>query len=47
MIFARFLFAGSYTSLPISAQCPTGEWLRGDNLCTYKGLRHLAWSVPM
>ena len=23
------------------------EWLRGEELCTYRGTYHLAWSVPM
>jgi len=27
--------------------CRTTEWLRGEQLCTYRGKYHLAWSVPM
>jgi hypothetical protein len=23
------------------------EWLRGEKLCTYRGMYHLAWSIPM
>jgi hypothetical protein len=23
------------------------EWLKGNELCTYRGVKHLAWSVPM
>lgn len=23
------------------------EWLNGPALCTYKGIKHLAWSIPM
>lgn len=25
---------------------PSTEWLNGPALCTYRGLKHLAWSVP-
>jgi len=25
----------------------THEWLRGSNICTYAGVKHLAWSIPM
>lgn len=32
---------------PYEGSCRTGEWLRGEILCTYKGNYHLAWSVPM
>ena len=31
----------------VEGSCRTGEWLRGDQLCTYRGKYHLAWSVPM
>ena len=35
------------TQLIASGQCPSTEWLRGDKLCTMKGLYHLKWAVPM
>jgi len=29
-----------------SAWTPSLEWLDGPSLCTYKGFKHLAWSIP-
>jgi len=40
--FTEFLKAD-----PAPGSCKTTEWLRGEQLCTYKGRYHLAWSVPM
>jgi len=33
----------------ISTSLPpfTKEWLKGEQLCTFKGAYHLAWSIPM
>merc|ERR1712137_628424 len=30
-----------------SAECPSTEWLRGTEWCTFSGNYHLSWSVPM
>merc|ERR1712137_116785 len=30
-----------------SEQCPSTEWLRGNEWCTFSGQYHLSWSVPM
>lgn len=32
---------------PLPNSFTTKEWLRGEELCTYRGKYHLAWSVPM
>jgi len=32
---------------PLPGSHRNTEWLRGEELCTYKGKYHLAWSVPM
>jgi len=59
MLLARFVFAEfANTSIssdftdwsntsPSPGSCKTTEWLRGEQLCTYRGKYHLAWSVPM
>jgi len=39
---------GDWANLTAPAgSCRTQEWLRGEQLCTYKGKYHLAWSVPV
>jgi hypothetical protein len=30
-----------------SDACPSTEWLRGTEVCTFSGQYHLSWSVPM
>jgi len=58
MLFARYFLAGYSTdaitsdfttfrngSIPACSH-RTPEWLRGEELCTYKGKYHLAWSIP-
>jgi len=59
MLFLRFVFAEYSTTLissdftdfmgvaPVEGSCRTTEWLRGEQLCTFSGRFHLAWSVPM
>lgn len=50
MLFARYLFHASFSTMNISPNGPCGistEWLRGEKLCTFRGKYHLAWSVPM
>lgn len=59
MLFLRFVFAeysemiisSDYTDFlgiaPAEGSCRTTEWLRGEQLCTFSGRYHLAWSVPM
>lgn len=46
-LFSRFILAPYFQE----ANPPTGyestEWLRGEQLCTFHGNYHLAWSVPM
>jgi len=32
---------------PWNADGSVVEWLNGPELCTYKGIHHLAWSIPM
>merc|ERR1711939_1253246 len=32
---------------PAEGSCRTTEWLRGEQICTFSGKYHLAWSVPM
>jgi hypothetical protein len=32
---------------PLTADNPSFDWLRGNRLCTYSGVYHLAWSVPL
>jgi len=44
LLFTRFLLSGIW---PQTLDGESTEWLRGDKVCTYKGLHHLAWSVPM
>mmetsp|Transcript_115654 Transcript_115654/g.162554 ORF Transcript_115654/g.162554 Transcript_115654/m.162554 type:complete len:254 (+) Transcript_115654:2-763(+) len=49
-IGAVWLLARSFvaaTNVPITAECPTTEWIRGTELCTYSGNLHLAWSIPL
>jgi len=46
LLFIRLLMA-PYSHFPVSNQCPSPEWLRGEKLCTYQGIHHLAWSVPL
>ncbi len=43
--YTDFAHGANYTA-PVGS-CRTQEWLRGEKLCTYKGVHHLAWSVPM
>eukprot|EP00658_Telonema_sp_P-2_P043949 TRINITY_DN3181_c0_g1_i9.p1 TRINITY_DN3181_c0_g1~~TRINITY_DN3181_c0_g1_i9.p1 ORF type:complete len:237 (-),score=53.12 TRINITY_DN3181_c0_g1_i9:456-1166(-) len=40
-------FDPRYAFDPASWKVHDVEWLSGPWLCTYKGLHHLAWSVPM
>ena len=59
MLFLRYVFAEYSTQLvssdltdylgiaPAEGSCRTTEWLRGEQLCTFSGKYHLAWSVPM
>jgi len=59
MLFLRYVFAEYSTTLissdftdflgiaPAEGSCRTTEWLRGEQLCTFNGRYHLAWSVPM
>ena len=44
MLFARYLLAGlpGYSTMDVSNFKST-EWLRGDKVCTFRGLYHLAW----
>jgi hypothetical protein len=58
MLFARYFLApwasnpttSHYTDwanlTAPEGHCRTQEWIRGEELCTYKGKYHLAWSVP-
>jgi hypothetical protein len=50
MLFARYFlsFIPSLNTMDVSDNKST-EWLRGDNLCTFKTqtMWHLGWSVPM
>eukprot|EP01028_Stygiella_incarcerata_P009021 TRINITY_DN40_c0_g1_i1.p1 TRINITY_DN40_c0_g1~~TRINITY_DN40_c0_g1_i1.p1 ORF type:complete len:243 (-),score=32.60 TRINITY_DN40_c0_g1_i1:54-782(-) len=32
---------------PSTEETPSFDWLRGKRLCTYSGVYHLAWSVPL
>mmetsp|Transcript_115653 Transcript_115653/g.162552 ORF Transcript_115653/g.162552 Transcript_115653/m.162552 type:complete len:260 (-) Transcript_115653:81-860(-) len=36
-----------WEQVPITDACPSTEWLRGTEMCTYAGNVHLAWSVPL
>ncbi|KAJ3360992.1 hypothetical protein HDU91_004176 [Kappamyces sp. JEL0680] len=45
-LFSRYLLA-DYTIHPVTDSCPTNDWLRGTDVCTYRGNVHLAWSIPM
>jgi len=45
MLFTRFLLANTWEQT-LGNQKST-EWLRGDNICTFRGNYHLAWSIPM
>eukprot|EP00178_Gracilaria_changii_P005250 TRINITY_DN18598_c0_g1_i1.p1 TRINITY_DN18598_c0_g1~~TRINITY_DN18598_c0_g1_i1.p1 ORF type:complete len:213 (+),score=15.11 TRINITY_DN18598_c0_g1_i1:137-775(+) len=59
MLFARYLLADFQSTPinsdftvwkgtpAINGSYRTTEWLRGEELCTYNGNYHLAWSVPM
>ncbi len=49
MLFGRYLLAGfpDYSTLDVSNNFKSTEWLRGEKLCTFRGKYHLAWSVPM
>jgi hypothetical protein len=51
LLFSRYFlsFLPSLTTMKISDQHPSTEWLRGNNLCTFKtkAMWHLGWSVPM
>jgi hypothetical protein len=42
----RMLMYQTATYPPTEAN-PTTEWLRGNQVCTFSGNFHLAWSVPM
>jgi len=46
LLWIRFMMS-PWTNFPVSDQCPSSEWLRGERLCTYRGTYHLAWSVPL
>lgn len=53
-LFLRFVLGYADYSNKMDVSFPSGaatgrstEWLRGESLCTFKGKRHLAWSVPM
>lgn len=49
MLFGRFLLT-QYTDLPrqhFSEEVKSTEWLRGEDICTFRGKHHLAWSIPM
>ena len=39
--------AAPWAFYPPSDACPSTEWLRGNQLCTFSGNYHLSWSVPM
>ena len=39
--------AAPWSTFHPSAQCPSTEWLRGVEWCTFSGDLHLGWSVPM
>jgi len=45
MLFGRFLMT-YYSGNPLGDRIST-EWVRGTKLCTFKGLYHLAWSIPL
>jgi len=45
-LFLRVPLATS-ADLNISPACPSTEWLRANDLCTYIGNYHLAWRAPM
>jgi len=51
LLFARYFLAyvPSLNKMNISDANPSTEWLRGENLCTFKTqtMTHLGWSVPM
>lgn len=59
LLFLRYVFAeysqmiisSDFTDFlgtaPAEGSCRTTEWLRGEQLCTFSGRYHLAWSVPM
>lgn len=32
---------------PLVGSYRTPEWIRGERLCTYRGVHHLAWSIPL
>jgi len=36
-----------WSHFPPTAECPSTEWLRGTEFCTFSGNYHLSWSVPM
>merc|ERR1711904_249238 len=45
-LLARVVMA-PWASYHPSAECPSTEWLRGTEFCTFSGVHHLSWSVPM
>ena len=45
-LFSRSVIA-PWSHFPITEACPSTEWLRGDDWCTFSGKYHLSWSVPM
>jgi hypothetical protein len=45
MLFTRFLL--SYVWAHTLGGERSTEWLRGEQICTFRGAYHLAWSVPM
>jgi len=59
MLLARYFFAAfaevpitsDYTAwankTAAPGACRTQEWLRGEELCTYRGKYHLSWSIPL
>jgi len=45
MLFSRYLLHDF--GLDSLGGATSGEWLRGQKLCTFRGTAHLAWSIPM
>eukprot|EP01104_Vermistella_antarctica_P006354 TRINITY_DN17058_c0_g1_i1.p1 TRINITY_DN17058_c0_g1~~TRINITY_DN17058_c0_g1_i1.p1 ORF type:complete len:266 (+),score=35.95 TRINITY_DN17058_c0_g1_i1:67-798(+) len=46
-MLAKFLLHPWAPDMDILEECPSYDWYRGNDLCTYSGTVHLAWAVPL